>query len=85
MINMVEQTTSNINKFGAEMIHNARNIVSIPHGAGEIHSKISGYYSSIQNFTNGLTVRAWLQTKDFAFQYNFGLETLTRMAQTYPR
>ena len=50
--------------------------VRLPHGAGSIHNQISGYYSSIQPFTNGLTVRQWLSPMSFQEQYQFGTQTL---------
>lgn len=79
---IVEQTPANINKFGAEMIQNARNIVKLQHGAGTLHNAISAYYSSkIPEISGNMTIRAWLQTKSYDFQYNFGLETLTRIAK----
>ena len=44
------------------------------------HGKISGYYSSKQPFTNGMTVRNWLANQDFNAQYEFGL-TIIKMFQ----
>jgi hypothetical protein len=70
-----------VNRFGSQMIHNARNIVRISHGAETIHAKLSGYYSSIQGFTGGLTVRAWISTQSFDQQYNFGMGKLTEFAK----
>ena len=78
---IVEQTPANISRFGAEMIHNAKNIVKIPHGAGKLHNMISGHYSSIQSFTDGMTVRKWLSTQSFEKQLSYGLETLTKYAK----
>lgn len=74
---IVEQNPSNIQKFGPNQIHNTKNILNLPHGKGTIHAKISGHYSSIQPYTNGQTVRKWLCTKSFDFQYNYGIEKLT--------
>jgi hypothetical protein len=74
----VEQTTSNISKFGSENIHNIDNVVNIDHGAGTIHAKVSGFYSSIQPFTNGQTVRQWLSTQSYQAQYDFGIQTLKK-------
>jgi hypothetical protein len=74
---IVEQTPGNIENFGAQQIHNVDNLMKLPHGKGSIHAQISGYYSSIQPFTGGTTVRQWLNTKSFDFQYNFGIEKLT--------
>lgn len=78
---IVEQTTSNVNKFGAKMIHNTKNIVNVPHGKGTLHAKLSGYYSSKQPFTNGLTVRKWLSTQSYAKQYEFGMKKLLEFAE----
>ena len=59
---IVEQTKNNIERFGAESIHNTNNIIKLPNGAGTIHAKVSGYYSSKQPFTGGKTVRQWLSS-----------------------
>ena len=75
---IVEQTPSNIIKFGNEAIHNTDNLMVLEHGAGSIHAKISGYYSSIQPFTGGVTVRQWLSTQDFQEQYDFGIQILKK-------
>jgi hypothetical protein len=57
-------------RFGAEAVHNAKNVVLLP---SKIHNKISGYYSSkIPGLTGGKTVRQWLSSKSFEFQYKFG-------------
>lgn len=76
---IVEQNADNIARFGAERIHNTRNLIRLPHGKGSIHAKLSGYYSSKQNFTNGLTVREWLKTQNYAEQYKFGINELKKL------
>ena len=73
---IVEQNPANIKKFGQEMLQNTHNIIRIPGGKGSLHAKISGYYSSIQPFSEGKTVRQWLSTKSFDEQYKFGIEKL---------
>jgi len=73
---IVEQGGTNVQRFGAEAIHNTNNLVRLPHGKGTLHNKISGYYSSKQPFTNGKTVRGWLRNKPFSEQYNFGIQKL---------
>ncbi len=73
---IVEQTPSNISKFGAKSIHNTNNLIKLPHGKGSVHAKVSGYYSSKQPFTNGVTVRKWLSTQDYKTQYEFGIKML---------
>lgn len=42
---------------------------------------MSGYYSSIQSFTNGQTVRQWLSTQSYEDQWKFGLQVLTEFAK----
>jgi len=79
---IVEQTPANIAKFGAEAIHNLNNLVRLPHGAGTIHSKISGYYSSIRPFSEGKTVRQWLSSKGYEEQYDFGIKMLKKFGWT---
>ncbi len=78
---IVQQTSSNIERFGAEMIHNAVNIVKIPHGAGTLHQMITNHYNSIQSFTGGLRVYQWLQLQSFNSQYAYGLKILTEFAE----
>ncbi len=62
-----------VGQFTAETIHSTDNIVSIPK---KIHDKISGYYSSKRDFTNGLRVRDWLKGQSWQEQYEFGLKTM---------
>ena len=69
---VVEQTPGNVRRFGAEAIHNTENLVKLPYGPGTIHNQISGFYSSKQPFTNGLTVRQWLSPQTFQEQVAFG-------------
>ena len=57
-------------------IHKSNNIIRLPHLSGKKKKKISGYYSSIQPFTRGKTVRQWLSTQSYDAQYKFGIETL---------
>ena len=75
---IVEQTPSNIKKFGAEAIHNIDNIVKVPHGKGQLHQKISGFYSTKQPFTNDQTVRQWVGQKSYQEQYDFGMKVMNR-------
>ena len=69
---IVEQTPSNVERFGAEAIHNTENLVKLPHGPGTIHNQISGFYSSKQPFTGGQTVRQWLSPQSFEEHAEFG-------------
>lgn len=78
----VEQTPGNIAKFGNQTVHNTGNLMKLPHGAGTIHAKVSGHYSSILPFTNGQTVRKWLSTQSFQAQYDYGIQTLKNFSWT---
>jgi hypothetical protein len=73
---IVEQTPGNVERFGAEVIHNTDNLVKLPHGPGLIHNQISGFYSSKQPFTGGLIVRDWLAPQSFEEQFEFGQRVL---------
>ena len=67
------QTYSTRAGFSVKWIQNTNNVVAV---SKEVHQKISAYYSSVQNFTNGLTVRNWLNSKSFVEQYKFGVKVL---------
>ena len=38
----------NVARFGPQAVHNTANLVRLPHGAGTIHPRVSGLYSSIR-------------------------------------
>jgi len=77
-----EQTPGNLERFGAETIHNTENLVQLPHGRGTIHNQISGFYSSKQPFTGGQTVRQWLSTQSFEDQAAFGRNVIQQFGGT---
>jgi hypothetical protein len=62
-----------VEEFGPEAIHNMNNLIPIEYS---VHMQISAYYSSIQPFTDGLTVRGWLSTQSFEDQKSFGIWVL---------
>jgi RHS repeat-associated protein len=70
---IVEQNSSNIERYGVEAIHNTANLTRAPYDA---HRALSGFYSSIQEFTGGQTVRNWLKTQSFSEQYEFGIQAM---------
>ena len=70
---IVEQSQIHKSGFMLEDIHSTGNIIFID---AAMHRKIRVYYSSIQPFTQGLTVRNWLAGQDFEMQYKFGLQVL---------
>ncbi len=71
--NIVEQRSVNVERFGAERIHNIDNMVALPNS---LHRKVSGFYSSKQWWTKGVRVRDWLTNQTFEEQYNFGIKTI---------
>ena len=73
---IVEQTPSNLKRFGPERIHSPENLIKLPHGKGSIHNRISAYYSTKPPFARGLTVRKWLESQTFDQQYSFGINKL---------
>ena len=73
---LIEQNPTNIEQFGQEILQNAKNIVNIP---TQIHQEISAYYSSIQPFTNGITVRSWITAQPFDIQMEFGKKILEKV------
>jgi RHS repeat-associated protein len=78
---IVEQNAANASRFGAQAIHNTNNLIRLPQGANQLHNQISGYYSSIQPLVTGsstMTVRQWLATKPFEFQWQFGIDLIRR-------
>lgn len=66
---IVEQCQIQKSGFAPTSVHNTSNIVSI---TKETHKPISGYYSSVQPFTNGMIVRNWLAGSSFSSQIEFG-------------
>jgi hypothetical protein len=72
---IVEQTPTNLERFGAGPIQNTGNLIPLEYS---VHREISGFYSSVQRFSEGLTVRDWLSTQSFEQQRQFGLNVLSR-------
>ena len=70
---IVEQSQIAKSGFSPQMIQNTNNIVSI---SKTTHRAISGYYSSVQPFTNGMIVRNWLAGQSFSSQYEFGINVI---------
>lgn len=81
---IVEQTPANIERFGAEAIHNTNNLVRINARIHVGQGSISAYYSQVRPFTNGQTVRQWLSGQSFTQQSQFGLRILERVTKGLP-
>jgi hypothetical protein len=82
---IVGQTTSNLQQFGVEAIHNTGNLVRLPHGKGSIHQEISNFYNSLQPDLTGLsniTVREWINSKSFEEQQDFGIRVIRAFGGT---
>lgn len=72
--NIVEQSRLKTTRSGfvSEQIHNAENLQDVPAELNQI--KANYCYSSKDFFTNGLTVRDWLNGQSFEDQWNFGMQ-----------
>ncbi len=81
---IVEKHASNVAKFGSEQLHNAKNLIKLPEGAGSIHRKITGFYNSKRQFTGGKTVRNFISQKSYTEQFEFGMNTLKQIINNKP-
>jgi hypothetical protein len=72
---LVEQR--NVARFGSNAVHSLQNVVRVD---ASVHRQINAFYSSVQPFTGGQTVRQWLSGQSFEAQMQFGLETLERLS-----
>jgi len=70
---IVEQRKPNVDRFGAEAIHNTGNVMAVDKTK---HDAISAYYSTKSDDTGGMVVREWLRTKSYEEQRAFGLMIL---------
>lgn len=74
----------NLGTFKADQINNINNVVSLPSGAKDVHQDITKYYNSVQDFTNGETVRTWLSKQSFEDQWEFGIKKLQEYGDVVP-
>jgi len=72
---IVEQSQMRKSGFSSMQIQNANNIIAVDKAT---HMKISGFYSSKPEFTQGKTVRDWLVGQSYQEQYKFGIDVLNR-------
>ena len=70
---IVEQSQIVKSGFSPQQVQNTDNVIAVSQTS---HRAISGYYSSIQPFTNGVTVRNWLAGQSFSEQYRFGMNVV---------
>jgi hypothetical protein len=70
---IIEKHKANLKRFGAEALHNTENVIAVNEAP---HTRISAFYSSIQRFSEGMTVRKWLSTQSYEAQRAFGLQAL---------
>lgn len=73
---IVEKEQLELSGFDSKEVNNMRNAISLPAGADSVHSAITQYYNSIQDFTGGKTVRQWLAGKTFEYQWQFGMDKI---------
>jgi hypothetical protein len=71
---IVEQ--SQAPQFGQRQIQSIENIVALTE---KEHTKLSGFYSSKQYFSEPDRVRVWLRGQSFEEQYAFGMKQLKRL------
>ena len=72
---IIEQHKGNVDRFGAETLHNTENVIALDKN---VHEQISAFYSSKQKVSGGMVVREWLRTQSYGQQRAFGLDTLKR-------
>ncbi|HEX5399143.1 MAG TPA: RHS repeat-associated core domain-containing protein, partial [Verrucomicrobiae bacterium] len=78
---IVEQRAANVEKFGAEAIHNTENVVNVSRG---VNQEIANYYSRVRPFTGGQTVRNWLGSQSYQQQMAFGRRILSQVVNKQP-
>jgi hypothetical protein len=65
-------------RFPPELVHSTDNIVSLPI---EVHRRVSAKMSSNLRYTEGKTLRKWLEPKPFAFQHKWGMRLVREALQ----
>ncbi|AKJ00701.1 putative lipoprotein [Archangium gephyra] len=63
----------NVERFGAEAIHNTENVIALD---AKLHERISAFYSSRQEISGDMVVREWLRTQSYERHRAFGLMVL---------
>ena len=81
---IVERTPGNVARFGANQIHNTKNLVKIPSNIHIGRGSISAHYSSITNVSHPQTVRQWLSTQSYQAQMEYGLRILDKANRGLP-
>ena len=71
---IVEQCQRSKSGFSNSDIQAASNKIELPYS---VHRGISGHYSSIQGYTDGMRVRNWLAGKSFEFQTEYGWRVIS--------
>jgi RHS repeat-associated protein len=72
---IVEQCQTTKSGFDPKLIQNPDNVLAVD---AATHAKISGYYNSIQEFSEGKRVRNWLTGQPLSTQYEFGIKALRK-------
>jgi hypothetical protein len=73
---VVEQSQIGRTGFAPTEIHSPFNLNPVEGSTNQIKAN---YYSSKLLFTNGLTVRDWLNAQSFIDQYQFGMDVLCQI------
>ncbi|MCB2130868.1 MAG: hypothetical protein KDE03_17825 [Rhodobacteraceae bacterium] len=69
-------------QFSGEMINNTDNIVNIPR---EVNQRLADIYAGKQPYTQGKTLRDWLNDKPYEEQYRRGKELLEEEMERYEK
>jgi RHS repeat-associated protein len=75
----VEQRLAGNGTFSPQLIYSTRNSVLISSGANSPHTAISAYYSRILSYTEGKTLRKWLEGRSFEEQLKFGKDIYNKV------
>jgi RHS repeat-associated protein len=73
---IVQQHSSNLDRFGPEQIHNIANMMKLDRS---VHRDISALYSTKFDFTDRMTFRDWLKDKSFKEQQYWGAWALSQV------
>lgn len=78
---VVEQSQIGRSGFSPEDIHNPFNMNPVSAGTNQLKAN---FYSTKQVFTGGGTVRDWLNGQSFADQYEFGMDSVSKIQNGLP-
>jgi RHS repeat-associated protein len=66
--------------FASELVNNTKNVIPMPKW---VNQQMANYYSRIRPFSDGKTVRDWLNGQSFKDQYKFGIQQYNKYMKQY--